>query len=52
VGSFLTTEPGKSFVVTTGLIGIGLIEIIRGIYYFSRANSYASQTESIEDYED
>lgn len=36
--SFLAAAPGGTFTVTTGLLGVGLVEIIRGIYFKSKAS--------------
>jgi hypothetical protein len=37
VWSFIAAGPGGTFVVTTGLLVVGLIEVIRGIYFKSKA---------------
>lgn len=42
VGSLLSTQDGQTFVVTYGLIGVGLIEMIRGGYYLVKAGQLSS----------
>lgn len=35
--SFIAAAPGGTFLVTTGLLGVGLVEVFRGIYFKTKA---------------
>ena len=48
-GSFLFAAPNGKFVVTTGLLVIGAVEIGRGIYYLIKASQLSQSADDNEE---
>ncbi len=47
--SFATAAPGGTFLVMTGLLGVGVFKIIRGIYGMAKAGNQARRVNDQDD---
>jgi len=52
VGSLLLSQPGGYYIVTTGLLGVGLAGIIKGLYGFYKASQIQRSLPDEEEIEE
>ncbi len=46
--SFMIAAPGESFLVTTGFLAVGLVELVRGLSFSLKAQKYTRLAENIK----